>query len=38
MYKKSKKLLLGLKHGLEWVEQLDREVIHEWLKSRGKGQ
>jgi len=25
---KSRKKLLGLKHGLKWVEQLDREVMH----------
>ena len=38
VYKKSRKLLLCLKHEVELVKQLDREVIHERLKSRGKGQ
>lgn len=28
VYEKSRKKLLGLKHGLKWVEQIDREVIN----------
>jgi len=28
VYEKSRKMLLGLKHGLKWVEQLDRRVDH----------
>ena len=28
VYEKSRKMLLGLKHGLKRFEQLDREVVH----------
>ena len=28
VYEKSREMLSGLKHGLSWVEPLDREVAH----------